>query len=410
MSSLEVLFHVPDQIATGLASGSLQRVGGVIVESTTKQVVAWLRDGAVNQALDVGTGTLPTPLNAVIAAARTGVSLYDSHLTRRAVDGLTQYVQLGTTLTTFAAGGQLLNMAMAAVSFREILRKLDTLSLEIAKVSEVISYEFAKDRDMRFRVALQAARDVFEGKNSDHRDNAMRSAVDGLYEARENFLTEFERLLSQPSTVQTMIAAHHLLIRAMYAEVSRIRCYLAGEEVELAKHRLNEDLPQFAQHSKTLVSKWLGERPAVYFHKAVEAPVLERFLQIQQWLYSDNPLAEVDRTTLLFQIINEMRTDFWNTELIQDEYGPYILNHIVRRPVKTFADRTIQLAEHLNYAEVAAENFDRLLGFDLELRSFRLASNQILFSEWSQLVNEADIHQHGIGIIVDRDQMARLPA
>lgn len=41
-----------DWIASGLADGSLQRFGGVILDAVTQQVVCWLRERDVNQRLD----------------------------------------------------------------------------------------------------------------------------------------------------------------------------------------------------------------------------------------------------------------------------------------------------------------------------------------------------------------------
>ena len=408
MPELDVVFDVPEQIALGLASGSLERVGGVIVSSATKQVVAWLRDGTINQALDTGTSVLSPQLATIISAARTGISLYNTHVTQHAVSGLSRQIQLASTLATFTASGQVVNLAVAVVSFREILQRLDRLSTEIGHLGELIGQEFARDRDTRFRVALQAARDVFEGTNLDNRDNAMRSAVDGLYEARENFLSEFQRLLKQADDYQILVAAQHMLARALYAAISRVRCYLASEEIELAKRRLSEDVPLFLDCTQTLILRMLGDRPAAYFHQAVEAPDVERFLYVQQWLRQGDPLGDSDRSALLFEIINELRVDFWNTDIIQDEYGPFVLNQIARRPVRKFADKARELTERLSYVELLIENYERLLGFELELRSFHLSSPTTSFDEWSQLVSEKDIAEHGIGIILDRDALDNL--
>jgi hypothetical protein len=363
MPGLEVVFDVPEQLALGLASGSLQRVGGVIVDSGSKQVVAWLRDGSIDRVLD--DGGLLTPLLAGLAASKAG-----------------------TALATFTAGGLVLNLALAAVSFREIVQRLDRLSAAVNQLGEELRAEFARERDMRFRVALQAARDVFEGENLDNRDNAMRSAVDGLYAARENFLDEFNRLLNQSDHGQMLIAAYHMLIRALYAEVSRIRCYLAGEDIELAKLRINEDMPRFAQYTKQLISRLMGDHPAIYLHQVIETPDAARFLRVQRWLRTD-----------------DLRADFWKPDvvnLIEDEYG------FPRRIVKTTAEKVEGLVNRLNQAVILIENYERLLGFEMELREFRLASGAHSFQEWSRLVDEEKLKEYGIGIIVDRERLERL--
>ncbi len=42
---LDVIFDVPPQVAEGLANGSLERVGGVVRNSSSKKVVMWLQEG-----------------------------------------------------------------------------------------------------------------------------------------------------------------------------------------------------------------------------------------------------------------------------------------------------------------------------------------------------------------------------
>jgi hypothetical protein len=45
METLTATFLIPDWVSAGLANGLYERVGGVIREVGTKQVVAWLREG-----------------------------------------------------------------------------------------------------------------------------------------------------------------------------------------------------------------------------------------------------------------------------------------------------------------------------------------------------------------------------
>ena len=52
------------------------------------------------------------------------------------------------------------------------------------------------------------------------------------------------------------------------------------------------------------------------------------------------------------------------------------------------------------------ENYERMIGFDLELRSLRLS-----FKEWEQLVPEDQLNTTGMGIVFDSetaDRLARL--
>lgn len=45
METLTTTFVIPDWISSGLANGAYERMGGVIREARSKQVVAWLREG-----------------------------------------------------------------------------------------------------------------------------------------------------------------------------------------------------------------------------------------------------------------------------------------------------------------------------------------------------------------------------
>ena len=45
MTPLNVVFDLPAALANGLQNGAYERVGGVIRDSNSKQVVAWLREG-----------------------------------------------------------------------------------------------------------------------------------------------------------------------------------------------------------------------------------------------------------------------------------------------------------------------------------------------------------------------------
>jgi hypothetical protein len=406
LSGLSVLFEVPIWIERGLESGQLQRVGGVIVEATSKKVVAWLRDGTALNTMGDVAGSAPTPLAAIVNAARIGATLWDGKMTRSAVGKLSQEVgqvsqqmQAAQTLMAFTATGQVLNLALSAATFQATMQRLDRLTQEVAQLGEVIRAEFARDRDIDFRMALEEVRDVFESNNLTRREQAVGSAVGGLYKARENFRADFQRTLNGEADEEKLLIAQHYLIRALYAEISRIRCYLAIRDFELAKQRLVESIPLFREASQILVKLWIGDHPAVFFHKDFSTDVLDRFIQIQGWLTYDDSFLPPNNAQLLFNVVNNLRGNFWDTTIIADEYGTDLGSRITRKPIRTFKDRVMNLTKRLEQAEVVIENYQRFLGFEMELHSLRLSS----FDEWSTYISEEDLREHGIGIIVDTD-------
>lgn len=402
MAALEVVFEVPNAIDAGLKSGAFQRIGGVIVERDSKQIVAWLRDGISHSSDD-----LPSVFSSVLAS--TGAQANVGHI-----------------LSLLTVGGQVLNLATTAISFQIMMRRLDRLSDDMAKI---ISRQSAREHSRGFRNALEAARDVFEFEHPDNRKNAMRSAIDGLNTARDFFLEECQQLLNEPLNDQALVAAKYQLILAMHATACRSRCLLANEEVNTARNRLLESLPQFEQYTKQLVNGLLGKNPSIYFHRLIESSDLLCFLNVQQWLDADKDRSLTDPLDALvfFQIVDKLRADFWNPELpplieednsftasIARTSGQIVGDLVGRlRPAESHGsapiDKADQLTANLAHAVILIENYQRLQGFELEIREFRLASGANSFREWSNLVDEQNMRQHG-AIILDRERLDRLSA
>ena len=46
MGTVNATFQVPEYIAQGISKGAYERVGGVVREAGSKQVVAWLREAS----------------------------------------------------------------------------------------------------------------------------------------------------------------------------------------------------------------------------------------------------------------------------------------------------------------------------------------------------------------------------
>lgn len=420
MSQLEVLFEVPRFIEAGLANGTFQRVGGVIVDSSSKQVVAWLRDGTM---LDVGARVASSalnPLGLVLQAAQTATSLVDGHFTRQAINTLGQTVQanhvetmnalnaIGQSvqtigaLTMLTATGQLLNLAMTAASFRAISKRLERLSASIDELGQRIIAEFDRNRDVAFQVALQDAREAFESEQELTRSTKAIKAQSELLAARKHFMIDFENTLGIDQDRNRLPLAQHYLIRAMYAEISRIRCYLASGDDKLAKSGLAEEMPHFEEKVKTLIDLWLGHHAAIYFHKKTPSTYLSRFLRIQQWLRG---VESGNDAYILFEILDVYRDKFWDQGVVD-------AGNLLHRYSTMFSpreeERLIGLANNLSQVELLIENMERLWGFEMEVRTMRLS-----FDEWSHLVSDEEIEENGIGLIVDNEiaqQYAHLEA
>ncbi len=403
---LEVLFQIPKYIENGLVSGSFERVGGVIRESASKQVVAWLREGGaktIGNTLSLGPAA---PFAAILNAANAATKLYDGHLTRSAMGALQRQVQATTSLIRFTSAGQLLTLSLTAASLRTITKRIDKLSEDIDSLGELIREQFKRDRDTAFKVALEAASDAAAADNPDFRNNAVDRALNGLREARENFDKDFKETLGGDLRV-----AQHYLIRTMYAQISLIRCYLDAEEVNLAKDRLQESMPDFEEKVCRLVKLWLGEHPALFFHKGVDSQTLDRFIQIQQWLrdptQSNNHQPTADALTTMFDIIDTLRVDFWNANITKNKYGRNPIKRVRNQPIRSLEDRLASFPDRLARAEAIIENYQRLRGFELEMRSVRLSADQS-FRQWREKIDEEALAEHNLGIIINTDILQEL--
>lgn len=62
MSSVTTTFIIPEYISAGLSSGLYERVGGIIRQADSKQIVAWLREGGTKSIVDG-----PFPVNPLVS-------------------------------------------------------------------------------------------------------------------------------------------------------------------------------------------------------------------------------------------------------------------------------------------------------------------------------------------------------
>lgn len=392
MGDLQVLFHVPRVIQAGLASGQLERIGGVIVDSNTRQIVTWLRDSSVIETTIDGFMSAANPLNTVFEIANTAITLYDGHLTRQAIHTLTASVNM---LAQVTVGGHLLNLALTATTFKLIARRLDRLSEQMDELGERIVKEFDHDRDVRFKSALQSAQDLFETESEDL-SKEFSPAVKGLFEARENFFKAFYQTLELAKTPEQLLLAQQYLIRAFYAETSRIQCYLKANDKQLALKRLRDTKSRFEEAVGELIKRWKGNYPAVYFHKDVPSESLDRFLNIEQWLRTQ---SHRNNPRVMFEIIDELRCDFWNQDVLEND----LLKMVTWRGSTIDEKRNEQLAHNLLQAEILIENLERLYGFELEIAEMRLSMD-----DWDELIDEEEMEEHGMALIVDAEYLERL--
>ena len=119
-----------------------------------------------------------------------------------------------------------------------------------------------------------------------------------------------------------------------------------------ADQRLAECVKDYRSFAKRFVRKWLGNRTAFFFHESVEKEYLERYLALESWLR--------ERRDVVLAVLHEKRRDFWNSDAIRNLYTGGRNSQLIEPP---------HYVKLLESAEVLVENFQRLAGYEQELRS-----------------------------------------
>ena len=215
MSTVEVTFHIPEYIAQGISNQIYERVGGVVREVGSKQVVAWLR-----QVYKTGEPVLSNILSLSSAGDVSGI----------------------------------LDLAVSTMGFIIVLKRLGVIEQQLEQAQEVlqtIDYKIDLSFYANFRAALDLAINAFTMTNSDTRKMSAMQAINRFLEAEHHYtkLTDIE--IGNGSQV-----ADEYLSTLCLAYVTEVRCYLELEEIDTARRRLQEGAAiirtRFEKHINTL--------------------------------------------------------------------------------------------------------------------------------------------------------------
>lgn len=345
MGAIEALLSVPPEIEKGLASGLYERIGGVVRDRATKQIVAWLRDGVSLESLDPLTKLTHT---------------------------VTQPLALMT------ASGGLLNVAISSASLVAVLRRLERLSAQLDSLSAEIKDEFQRDRHTRFLAAVHAAGDALDTHEENIRGerivHALRDLNEALIAAREDYRDAYKRGLLE--------LAQQYLLRGMYAVTAITRCHLELNEQAKARRRLDEHHTEFAKYAWDIADLWLGEKAAAYLHPAFDLDEVRRFFAVQLWIHSADDL---------YPVLDRLRVDFWRDEILPDD-GAVLLERVRGFRKGMVSASKAHLITRLMQAELLMENVQRLEGYRLEIAELRMA-----FGEWCTKTGDNG------GILVDTE-------
>lgn len=221
MDTLTATFQVPDWIQDGLETGEYERVGGVIRETDTGQITAWLRESDPSQPISVQN------VSKAFSLLRTGDAV------------------------------GVLNLAISAVGFTMLLNKVRHLEEAIAGQNNAIA-QIDRKLDLSFYgnfvAAIQQANMAFITRNPETQRMAAMQAINRFLEAQHFFQNTFEAALKAKSA-----SAENLLSTLFLAHMAELRCHLELGEVDVASARLLEACKVLSATSSRFIASILKE-------------------------------------------------------------------------------------------------------------------------------------------------------
>ena len=220
--NLNVLFDVPALVAQGLINGSLERVGGVVRDASTKQVVMWLQEGGSGISRSIGTPQLAGGARAAAAA---------------------------NPLLSAA------NLGVSVVGFALVLQNLNRISDQIrvleAKIDR-ISHKLDDAALAKLKAGINAGQNAVDTEDPSHRSQRLDAAVNMLHEARQYFNQQAIRSAGMAEATSADYVAMAFL--GLAAEVQAL---LQLDDTEKAARTLRQGLDELRPGLTQLMNKVL---------------------------------------------------------------------------------------------------------------------------------------------------------
>lgn len=293
-----VTFMLADWIAKGLADGSFERVGGVIRDVGTKQVVSWLREqGSNNSQVPTLTDTSNNLFNLFFSsanlvasganAAATGKGLADVNQRLGGIENqlgkLGQSVQLTQGILPVTSAVSILNLGVSVIGFAVIAQRLKELEKRLQEAQKLLN-NINRKIDLsfyaNFRAAIELATNAFTMTKTENRRSSALQAINRFLEA-EHIYTEYTDIEIEQ---KSQIADEYLLTLSL-AYLAEARCYLELEEHDTALRRFQEGSIAIRSRIQKYVKLLLTSNPAVYLDPQFRGQIdLRRLTRIYQWL------------------------------------------------------------------------------------------------------------------------------
>lgn len=322
-SVLTVTFTLPAWIAKGLADGTLERVGGVIREVGTKQVITWLRDfipsasPAISPALNPVNGVLNLIASGVNAAISVkGFADVKQRLggIENQLDTIQQTLQKTQGILQITTATSVLSLGVSVMGFAVIAQRLNEIAGKLQQSQELlnkINRKFDINAYANFQAGIELAMNTFTMNKIENRKNSALQAINRFLEAEHIYKNYSVQEMSHKS----QIINQYILILSL-AYIAEARCYLELEEQETAIRRFQEGTKIIRLLINKYIEIMLTSNPSVYLHPQFKGQIdLRRITKIYQWInpnLDENSVFDLQRENL-FKIAQD--SNHWLSSL-----------------------------------------------------------------------------------------------
>lgn len=400
-----------DWIAKGLADGTFERVGGVIRDVATKQVVSWLREQeSNNHEVPTSTTSPNNLLNLIFYGANLTASGANAAVTGKGLANINgrlgsienqigqigQSLQLTQGILQVTTAVSVLNLGVSVIGFAVIAQRLKELEQRLKQAEELLK-KVNRKIDLsfyaNFRAAIELVTNAFTMTKTENRESSALQAINRFLEA-EHIYTEYTDIeIEQKSKI-----ADEYLLTLSLAYLAEAHCYLELEEYNTALHRFQEGAKVLHSRIDKYVKILLTSNPAVYLDPRFRGQIdLRRLTRIYQWLdskWDENSVFDMQRMNLFMlaqdpnKSIESIPPAIWDSKIdwvgkaIWDDPKPQIY---ARLP------KTLAVMESL------IETNRRFESYQTEVQA--ISQLGIKFHDWLKLTPSTEVKPDGAGLI-----------
>ena len=402
-----VTFMLADWIAKGLADGTFERVGGVIRDVGTKQVISWLREqGSNNSQVPTLTDSPNNIFNLFFSsanlvasganAAATGKGLADVNQRLGGIENqlgkVRQSVQLTQEILQVTSAVSILNLGVSVIGFVVIAQRVKELEQRLQQAQKLLN-NINRKIDLsfyaNFRAAIELATNAFTMTKIENRRSSALQAINRFLEA-EHIYTEYTDIEIEQ---KSQIADEYLLTLSL-AYLAEARCYLELEEHDTALRRFQEGSRVIRSRIQKYVKLLLTFNPAVYLQPQFRGQIdLRRLTRIYQWLdptLDENAVFDMQRMNLFMlaqdpnKWVESIPAAIWDSKVdwvgkaIWDDPKPQIY---------------ARLPKTLDVVESMIETNRRFESYQTEVQA--ISQLGISFHDWLKLAPSTEIKPDG---------------